>query len=122
MGGEGDNDPGSGGLHRPQAHAKRRFHNRGTALAGGNGMRVHELVNDELWAAIAPLLPPRAPHPKGGRPWADDRAALCGILYVLRTGIQWRMLPAELGCSSGVTCWRRLRDWARAGVWRRLWA
>jgi transposase len=50
----------------------------------------------------------------------DDRATLNGILYVLRSGIPWRMLPAELGDGSGVTCWRRLREWQRRGVWRRL--
>jgi transposase len=83
-------------------------------------MNVHELVSDDLWATIEPLLPPRPPQPRGGRPWADDRAALCGIIYVLKTGIQWRMLPAELGCGSGVTCWRRLRDWQEAGVWPAL--
>ena len=85
-----------------------------------SGMKVHALVTDELWAAIAPLLPPTRPRPKGGRPRVPDRAALAGILYVLRTGIQWRMLPQELGCGSGVTCWRRLRDWERSGVWHRL--
>ena len=83
-------------------------------------MRVHDLVSDELWAAIAPLLPPHPPHPQGGRPWVADRAALCGIVYVLKTGIQWRMLPRELGCGSGVTCWRRLRAWQEAGVWHAL--
>lgn len=83
-------------------------------------MKVHELVSDELWAAIEPLLPPHPAQPRGGRPWLPDRPALCGIIFVLRTGIQWRWLPAELGCGSGVTCWRRLRDWERAGVWRRL--
>ncbi len=65
-------------------------------------------------------MPPRPAQPKGGRRWLPDRPALCGILYVLRTGIQWRMLPAELGGGSGVTCWRRLREWERAGVWQRL--
>ena len=49
-----------------------------------------------------------------------DRAALSGILFVLRTGMRWRDLPAEMGCGSGVTCWRRLRDWQEAGVWDRL--
>lgn len=83
-------------------------------------MRVHELVSDELWAAIEPLLPPHPPQPKGGHPWNPDRPALCGILYVLRTGIQWQMLPLELGCGSGSTCWRRRRDWQAAGVWHRL--
>jgi len=50
----------------------------------------------------------------------DDRAALTGIVFVLRTGISWPLLPAELGCSSGVTCWRRLRDWQAAGVWAQV--
>ena len=78
------------------------------------------LVTDEVWEAVAPLLPRRRPQPKGGRPWVDDRAVLNGILYVLRTGIPWKLLPTELGWGSGVTCWRRLREWQRRGVWRRL--
>ena len=78
------------------------------------------LVTDTLWAVVAPLLPKRRAQPKGGRPWADDRATLCGVLYVLRSGIPWRMLPTELGYGSGVTCWRRLREWQRRGVWRKL--
>jgi transposase len=69
---------------------------------------------------MAPLLPKRRAQPKGGRPWVDDRATLNGVLYVLRSGIPWRMLPPELGYGSGVTCWRRLREWQRHGVWRRL--
>jgi transposase len=78
------------------------------------------LVSDELWEVVAPLLPPQPPKPKGGRPRVDDRAALTGILFVLRSGIPWEMLPQELGCGSGMTCWRRLRDWQAAGVWDRL--
>jgi transposase len=80
------------------------------------------LVSDELWELIAPLLPARRRRRsrKGGRPLLDDRRALCGVVFVLRTGIPWEYLPQEMGCGSGMTCWRRLRDWQRAGVWRRL--
>jgi transposase len=83
-------------------------------------MRVHELVSDELWAIVEPRLPPHPPQPKGGARWLPDRPALCGIIYVLRTGMRWNDLPQELGCGSGSTCWRRLRDWQAAGVWHRL--
>lgn len=78
------------------------------------------LVSDALWEIIEPLLPVEAPKPKGGRPRVPDRAALTGIIFVLKSGIPWEMLPQEMGCGSGVTCWRRLRDWQVAGVWERL--
>ena len=81
---------------------------------------MKKLIDDELWAIVEPLLPPHRPHPKGGRPFVDDRAALTGIVFVLKTGIPWMALPAEMGCGGGVTCWRRLRDWQRAGVWELL--
>ncbi len=78
------------------------------------------LVSDDLWTIIEPLLPPEPPKPKGGRPRVPNRAALTGIIFVLKSGIPWEMLPQEMGCGSGVTCWRRLRDWQHAGVWERL--
>ena len=78
------------------------------------------LLTDELWARIEPLLPKRPPRPRGGRPPLPDRAVLTGILFVLKTGIPWEDLPREMGCGSGMTCWRRLRDWQHAGVWDRL--
>src|ERR1700712_509053 len=78
------------------------------------------LVPDDLWAVVEPLLPPARPRPKGGRPPVSDRAALTGILFVLRTGLPWAYLPAEMGCGAGLTCWRRLRDWQQAGVWAAL--
>ncbi len=78
------------------------------------------LVSDELWALVAPLLPPEPPRPRGGRPRVPDRACLTGIIFVLKSGIPWELLPQELGCGSGMTCWRRLRDWQEAGVWERL--
>src|SRR5215218_8910616 len=79
-----------------------------------------ELVSDELWEIIKPLLPEEPPKPNGGRPRIDDRAALTGIVFVLKSGIPWEMLPQEMGCGSGSTCWRRLRDWQEAGVWEEL--
>lgn len=78
------------------------------------------LLPDELWAMIAPLIPERPPKPKGGRPPIDDRSALTGILFVLKTGIPWEDLPCELACGSGMTCWRRLRDWQADGTWDKI--
>src|SRR5829696_10297816 len=83
-------------------------------------MDALSLVPDDLWEAIEPLVPDEPPKPKGGRPRIADRAVLAGIVFVLRTGCPWRLLPKELGCGSGATCWRRLRDWQAAGVWQRL--
>ena len=77
------------------------------------------MLTDEQWEKIRPLIPPRPPRPKGGRPPADDRACLEGILWVLKTGARWRDLPAEYPDPS--TCWRRLRDWHEAGVLKDMW-
>jgi len=79
-----------------------------------------KLVTNELWEAIEPLLPPKPPKPKGGRPRVPNRAALTGIVFVLKSGIPWEMLPQEMGCGSGSTCWRRLREWEELGVWSKL--
>jgi transposase len=79
------------------------------------------LVSEELWEVVAPLLPPPGHNKqKAGRPRVPDRAALAGIIFVLKTGIPWEYVPQEMGCGSGMTCWRRLRDWQAAGVWHRL--
>lgn len=82
------------------------------------------IIDDELWKLIEPLLPPAKPRrfKYPGRKPVLDRAALTGILFVLKTGIRWRDFPAEMGCGSGVSCWRRLRDWQQAGVWDALHA
>jgi transposase len=69
------------------------------------------LGTDELWETIEPLLPEEPPKPKGGRPRVPDRAALTGILFVLRSGIPWEMLAQEMGCGSAMTYWRRLEEW-----------
>jgi transposase len=79
-----------------------------------------ELVTDELWEVIEPLLPEEPPKPKGGRLRINDRATIPGILFVLKSGIPWEMLPQEMGCGSGMTCWRRLKEWHQAGVWKLL--
>ncbi|MBZ5556416.1 MAG: IS5 family transposase [Acidobacteriia bacterium] len=80
------------------------------------------LLDDALWKRIEPLLPKRRARNRqyAGRAPIPDRAVLTGILFVLRSGIPWRMLPREMGCGSGITCWRRLVRWQRAGVWKRL--
>jgi len=80
-----------------------------------------EILNDELWQIIEPLVPMkkrRFRYP--GRKPLSNRAAMTGILFVLKTGIAWEDLPREMGCGSGMTCWRRLRDWKKAGVWDKI--
>jgi transposase len=77
------------------------------------------VVSDGLWSRIEPLLPVRSPGRRGARP-LPDRLVLQGILFVLWTGIGWEDLPQELGFGSGMTCWRRLRDWQHAGVFDQL--
>jgi len=80
------------------------------------------LVSDSLWESLQPLLPPPKPrrfrYP--GRKPVDDRKALTGVLFVLKTGIPWEDLPVEMGCGCGMTCWRRLAAWQQSGVWFRL--
>lgn len=80
-----------------------------------------QILNDELWQIIEPIIPKkerRFRYP--GRKSIPDKAALTGILFVLKTGIGWEDLPPELGCGSGMTCWRRLRDWQKAGFWNKI--
>ena len=81
-----------------------------------------DLVSDELWALVEPLLPAPPRPPYGGRHGTIfDRACLAAIVYMARTSTPWRLLPArELGCGSPATCWRRLTEWANAGVFEQL--
>ncbi len=79
------------------------------------------LLPDSLWERIEPLLPKVKPSLKGGRPRVSDRACLTGILFILKTSTPWEYLPQEMNCGSGMTCWRRLRDWHNAGVWQKIW-
>jgi len=79
------------------------------------------ILDDELWQIIEPLIPKkkrRFRYP--GRKPLSNRVVLTGILFVLKTGIAWEDLPQEMGCGSGMTCWRRLRDWQKAGVWDKI--
>jgi transposase len=80
------------------------------------------ILDDELWALIEPLLPAPKERRKryAGRKPISNRQALTGILYVLRSGIPWNMLPQEMGCGSGMTCWRRLRTWQEQRLWQRM--
>src|SRR5690242_2329191 len=69
------------------------------------------ILDEALWAVLELLLPPDPPRPRGGRPRIPAPQVLTGILFVLRSGIPWELLPQELGCGSGMTCWRRLQEW-----------
>lgn len=82
-----------------------------------------KLLPDELWAIIGPILPPLPPpSPKGGRPPITHRQALTGLLFVLKTGLPWEDLPAEMGCGCGMSCWWRLREWQADGTWDNIHA
>src|SRR6266699_3159925 len=92
------------------------------SILGGGVAMAKPIVSDTLWERIRLLLPPPKPRRSRypGRKPLDDRKALTGILFVLKTGIPWEDLPVEMGCGSGMTCWRRLHAWYAAGVWEKL--
>lgn len=80
----------------------------------------HASLPEELWEEIEPLLPPdEVPGRHGGRPRIMNKIVLRGIFFVLCTGIRWEDLPKEFGCS-GMTCWRRLRDWQLRSIWEQF--
>lgn len=81
-----------------------------------NGLRE---IPDDLWELIEPILPPDKPLGSNGRPRVLNRTVLNGILFVLRTGCQWKMVPHQY--SSGSTCHLRFQTWVRAGVFERIW-
>lgn len=106
---------------RPRQSHRHRY--RGQCLIGRRADSVSaDLVPDALWERIAALLPtrPARRHRHPGRLPVSDRVALAGIVYVLRKGVAWRDVPIQVVGCSGVTAWRRLRDWTEAGVWPRL--
>src|SRR3954467_8737810 len=82
--------------------------------------RTKRILTDEKWERMAAHLPEHPPSPKGGRPPADDRECLEGILWLLRSGARWRDIPVDL--PSGCTCWRRLQEWAGDEVLQRVHA
>ena len=73
-------------------------------------------LTDAQWTVIRPHLPPPA---RRGRPRANDRRTINGVLWILRTGARWADLPRRYGAAS--TCHSRLQRWQREGVWDRLW-
>lgn len=77
-------------------------------------------IPDDLWAQLRPLLPPEKPPGTNGRPVVPFRHVMDGILYVLRTGCQWKALPREYGSAS--TCHRRFQAWVESGIFERLWS
>lgn len=80
------------------------------------------LLSNDLWEELAALLPPPKPRRYSfpGRKPVDNRKVFTGILFVLKSGIPWEALPREMGCGSGMTCWRRLYEWQKAGVWQQV--
>ena len=83
------------------------------------GIEAKYCLPDAVWARVMPLLPRHKKRTKGGRPPMDDRKAMTAILYVLRTGCQWRALPRSLG--AGTTVHDRFQQWVQAGVFKTMW-
>jgi transposase len=82
-------------------------------------LMAKELVSDELWAIVEPILPKHRPSRKGGQPPVGNRVCLAGILFVLKTGLPWEDFPQEMGCC-GMTLWNRLSRWKKLGVLTKL--
>ena len=83
-------------------------------------MSRHDFIlTDRQWRKIEPFIPKPKKGPKGGRPAADPRLVLEGILWVLRSGARWKDMPDRFPSPS--TCWRRLRDWEEADLWLKIW-
>ena len=93
---------------------------RSRVSLAGPRMEPKRVLSDEQWQLIANLFPQESPGPHGGRPKAEPRRCVEGILWVLRSGARWKDLPK--GFPSYPTCWRRLREWTLAGVWQRAWS
>ena len=78
------------------------------------------VLDDALWELIEPVLPPDVAKPKGGRPPLDNRRVLTGLVLCAQDGHPLGVFAARVGVRLGMTCWRRLRAWQQAGVWKRV--
>lgn len=81
---------------------------------------ARQIISDEIWNKVEPLLPPDKPKGSNGRPPIPNREAFTAIVFGLKTGIPWEDLPQEMGCGSGMSAWRRLAQWQRLGIWEKL--
>src|SRR5258706_15621561 len=94
----------------------------GVAMASGRRARRRATIwriPEELWVLVKAVLPAQEFLPSGGRPWIPPRQVLDGVLYVLRTGCQWKAVPAVYG--SGSTVHRRFQHWVDIGAWEAMW-
>lgn len=76
-------------------------------------------VDDVLWARLAPLLVVSKPRKKSGRPRTADRPLFNGVIWILRTGAQWKEMPPEFGPKS--TVHERFQEWVQTGAFARAW-
>jgi len=90
-------------------------------VASVHNPRKHTItkIPDELWDKIVTVLPREKPENAVGRPIVPFRKVMDGVMYVLRTGCQWKMLPREYG--SGSTCHRRFQKWVELDVFKKMW-
>ena len=92
---------------------------KGEAMIDKDHHHTITRIPDKLWNEIRPILPKEKPFKTIGRPIVPYRKVLDGILYILRTGCQWKMLPSEFG--SGSTCHRRFQEWNKLDVFKKTW-
>jgi transposase len=83
------------------------------------GIDERYCLSDSDWERIEPLLPKPKHKVVSGRPPMDNRKAMTAVLYVLRTGCQWKALPRSLGAASTVHL--RFRQWVEANVFKKMW-
>lgn len=81
---------------------------------------AREIISEELWNKIVPLLPAEKAKGSNGRPAIPNRQVFTAIVFVLRTGIPWEDLPQEMGCGCGMSAWRRLEKWQKLGIWEKI--